>query len=136
MQNLRPEWETEHIQVHLGENQLASLPRSLTSWCLRDVDADVDDAWASVLSGLQLCTLDLTESSLPSVPLPTCMASLTSLHLWLAFRNESGPMGASDFDDIALGCPRLQQLRLETDRGQDIDSWQPLTRLPFLRDRT
>ena len=86
-------------------------------------------------SGVQLLTLDLTESNLPC-PLPACLASLTSLEIWLDFRNESRPFGASDFDDIALGCPMLQQLTIETDRGHGVDSWEPLTRLPYLRELT
>ena len=114
------------------------LPRSLTSLYLRDVGVwtplYADEAWASVPSGLQLHTLQLTESSLPS-PLP-CMASVTCLHLWLDFRNESHDIEDvyNDFDDIVAGCPMLQQPRLETDRGHDVDSWEPLTHLPFLRE--
>ena len=136
MQKLIPAWEDGHIEVYLGENQLAILPRSLTSSCLRDVDADPEYAWANMPSGLQLRTLELSESSLPS-PLPSCMASPISLHLWLDYRNESRPfVGPHDsgFNDIALGCPRLQQLRLETDRGQGVASWEPLTRLSAWRD--
>ena len=57
------------------------LPRSLTSLFLWDVcvwtPPYADDAWANVPSGLQLRTLELPESSLPSPSLNAWLLSPT-----------------------------------------------------------
>ena len=123
-----PDW------IMLRYAHLAVLPRSLTSLCLRGEVKVSDDAWASVPSGLQLCTLDLYEctwASWPS-PFPQCMPSLTCLH----FQSWAQHVHNFDIADLVVRCPMLQQLKLMFDSGRHVASWEPLTCLASLRDLT
>ena len=124
-------WQFWGLEVTLGEAQLAILPRSLTFLCLRGDFNVTAEAWASVPSGIQLRTFELSDctpeasASLLS-PLPTCMASLTCLRL--------GAPDNPSLANIVVGCPMLQQLKLMFGWNQRVASWEPLTRLPLLHD--